>query len=409
MSPAASLPRLALVAIGLVCLAGGASLAAGQGVVTDEPQPAIESPANTSGYLQPASDETRRAYVHHDVDVGVAVSDRVADLGARLDRRTFERDLSQDDSRSERLATIREYVTQLESRTTAVQSAQRQARQAFLADDLSRTAFLEELARIDARAASLEQLRSRIEERVTRLSPQPDSALTTVQNLEAALETVGGPATRSVRNRFAGNVSAGATYVSVVGGHGLVVATVSGDQLYREALDETERNPDGSDRFAVDGEPEISVALRRAAELYPWAFENGGAAEPLRGYGDTTVYRITAEHIHGRLSAYLDGATENVFREIQRTRLRMVPVTDQAEERSAGLHLAVNATHSTGPLSVTVTQANSGNPADVRITVDGETVGYTGNDGQLWTVQSPGTTTVRAVTDGGNTVEVTVG
>lgn len=409
MSPAASLPRLALVALGLVLLTCGAALAAGQVAVTDEPQPAIESPANTTGYLQPAGDDARGAYVHQDLDVGVAVADRVAQLGARLDSRTFERELAGEDVRSERLATIREYVTQLDSRTSAVRTAQREAREAFRDGQLSRAAFLQELARLDARAASLERLRSTVEGETSRLTPQPQDALTTVQNLEASIEAVGGPATQRVRSRFAGTRSAGATYLSVTGDHGLVVATVSGELLYRDALDETERDPGGPDRFAVNGEPEISVALRRAAELYPWAFENGGAAEPLRGYGDTTVYRITAEHSQGVLSTYLDGATENVFREIQQTRLAMVSVTDRASASGDGLQLAVNATHETGPLSVTVTRTDAETPVDARVTIDGQTVGDTGSDGHLWTVQPRGAATVRAVTDGGDAVEVRIG
>lgn len=404
-----SLARIALALLGVALLAGAVAAGA-PGALDGEPRGSIVAADNTTGYLQPAADGgARRGYVHQDVDVGVAVAGDVAALEARHQRLAFERAVADAGSRSERLAAIREHVTALEEGTAAIQAAGREARRGYLEGSLSTEAFVARLARLDARAAALETLRHTVERRTASLNPQPQAALTDVQNLEAALQTIGGPATRRSRERFGGNRSAGATYVSVTGADGLVVATVADGSLYREALDLTERNPDGPDRFGGSDEPEISVALRRASVLYPWAFEHGSAAQPIRGYGDTAVYRITVQHTQGQLSVYLDGATENVFREIQRKRLSAVPMPTRERAVADGLELRVNATHGSGPLEVSVGRTDSSIPVDAAIAVDGVRVGRTGDDGRLWTVQSAGTTTVSARTADNATVQVSVG
>jgi len=408
-----SLPRTALPLVAL-CLAAalgvGAVVAAGPAGESGGGQPAVVTVSNTSGYLQPAgASAERRAYVHTDVEVGVAVADDVAELRATHERLTLANELEAAPDRTARLDALRDRVATIEARAEAIHAEQRAAREAYLDGSLSRGALLQRLARLDARADAAERVRSTVEERLASSSAGAGSALTEAQNLEVALETVGGPATRRVRQRFIGNRSSGATYLSVVGSHGLVVATVADDRLYRDAVDATERDPDGPSQFAGAGEPEISVALQRAASLYPWAFEFGSAAQPLRGYGDTAVYRITAEHPHGRVSVYLDGATTNAFREIQQKRLEAVPVVEQRRATGDGLAIRLNATHETGPLGVTVTREATGRPVDASLVVDGVVVGSTGADGHLWTIQPRGTATVSARTDDGATVAVDLG
>lgn len=413
MSPASSHPRAALlVALCLATALGvGAVMAAGPaGGAADDVQPTVVTVSNTSGYLQPAgASAERRAYVHQDVDVGAAVAEDVAELRATHDRLTLANELETAPDRGARLETLQNRVTAIEARAESIRTAQQAAREAYLEGSLSRDVLLQRLARLDARAEATERVRTSVEERLAEIPAGAGSTLTEAQNLEVALETVGGPATRRVRQRFTGNRSSGATYVSVVGSHGLVVATVADDRLYRDAVDATEREPDSPSQFAGVGEPEISVALQRAASLYSWAFEHGSAAQPLRGYGDTAVYRITAEHPHGRVSIYLDGATENAFREIQQKRLDAVPVVEQRRATGDGLAIRLNATHETGPLGVTVTRESTGRPVDSRLVVDGVVVGTTGTNGHLWTVQPRGAATVNATTDDGDTVEIALG
>jgi hypothetical protein len=73
------------------------------------------------------------------------------------------------------------------------------------------------------------------------------------------------------------------------------------------------------------------------------------------------------------------------------------------------LRLRINGSYDTGPMAVRVARNATGIPLDAEVTVDGQVVGRTGDDGRLWTVQPIGETTVSVRTSGNATVETTVG
>lgn len=406
--PSPAFSRLAVAALA-VCLLAGTALVAGGAALDDGPQLGVVPVDNSSGYLQPeTNDTTDHAYVHADVDVGVAVTDDVAAIRGTHERLAVEQGVRMAENRTAEVTQLRSSLARLENRTAATERAIREARLAYLAGDLSKDELARTLATHGARADALNTVRATIEDVATSMNPRPETAVTNAQNLEAALETVGGPATDRLRDRFNGNRSAGATYLSVAGEHGLVVATVADGTLHRETLEADQRRIGGPDTFADAEEPEISVALQRAAEMYPWAFEAGSAAQPLRGYGNTTVYRITAEHPQGRLSTYLDGSTGNPFYETQHLRAGALPVTDRVSATANGLRMTVNRTHATGPMGVTVVREATGSPVDAAVSVDDATIGRTGEDGWLWTVQPAESATLTASTGENTTVETTL-
>lgn len=402
-------PRVALAVVALALVAGTAA-AAGPAAIDAGPPATVVAADNTTGYLAPETNDTvERAYVTTDVDVGVAVAGDLAAIRARHESLAIDHALASAPNRSARLRSLQTALSRLENRTAAIERDGRRARTNYLGGAIDRATLIRNLARVDARARALESVRATVETAATELNPRPQRTVTHTQNLEAALETVGGPATARLRERYAGNRSVGASAVSVLGSEGLVVATTADGVLFREALDAGERQVGGADSFSESDEPEISVALRRAAQLYPWAFEHGNAAQPLRGYGNTSVYRITVEHDQGRLSAYLDGATGNVFSEVQRLRAAEVPVTNQHAESGNGLRLRINATHATGPMGLTVTREATGSPVDAAVSIDDTLVGHTGDDGRFWTVQPAGAATVTARTGENTTVAVPLG
>lgn len=408
MSPTGS-SRVALAAIA-VCLLTGTALAAGGAAIDDGLQRGVVAVDNSSGYLQPETNATTdHAYVHADVDVGVAVAGDVAAIRGTHRSLAVEQAVGSAENRTDQVSRLRATLASLENRTAETERALREARLAYLEGDRSRDELARTLAIQGARADAIESVRTTVEDVATSMNPLPGTAVTNAQNLEAALETIGGPATHRLRDRYHGNRSAGATYLSIVGEDGLVVATIADGALHREALEADQRRIGGPDRFANTDEPEISVALRRAAELYPWAFDEGSAAQPLRGYGNTTVYRITAEHVQGTLSTYLDGTTRNPFYEIQRLRAAAVPVSDRVSEAGDGLRMTVNRTHATGPMGVTVVREATGSPVDAVVTIDEATLGRTGDDGHLWTVQPVEAAEVTASTGENTTVAATVG
>jgi hypothetical protein len=138
--------------------------------------------------------------------------------------------------------------------------------------------------------------------------------------------------------------------------------------------------------------------------LYPWAFANDPSARGARGFGNTSVYRISVDHTHGSLVSYLDGATQNVFREVQRKQLVSIPLDTRVANNTTSLRLQVNTTHESGPMHVEVTRPKTGLPVVSEVTVDGERVGTTDTDGDLWTVRPRGPTRINATTASGDRV-----
>jgi hypothetical protein len=200
----------------------------------------------------------------------------------------------------------------------------------------------------------------------------------------------------------------------------VVLATVSGSefnrQYVREAYLPEVRDPGGTDQFRTDRGYDLEAARTRASELYPWTFENAGPTSTGLRTGEPYLYRagvysVTVDHPHGAagqgdLVTYIDGASGEVFREVQLKDLSEVPTAEPRVNRSAGLYVAVNRTHPGGPVAVFVRSNATGSPVDASVAIDGEPIGRTGSDGQLWTVAPRTAFTVRVTTETGN---VTVG
>jgi hypothetical protein len=100
------------------------------------------------------------------------------------------------------------------------------------------------------------------------------------------------------------------------------------------------------------------------------------------------VYSVTVKHPHGSFSAYLDGGTEKIFKEVQQKRLTgdtPLPTGPSVTNSSENLTVTVNRTYAGGPLRVELTN-ETGAPVSGEVRIDGELVGRTNADGLLWTL-----------------------
>lgn len=397
----------AAVAIVLLVSIVGLGATAGLAAVDGGSASAVVAVDGTTAYLQPGGPGPARETVRSvPLDASIAVTSSAQRLHGQFERQAFEARYSAADTETERAVLFRSRVTQLDRRIEAIGTARIDAIGSHSREQLSSGEFVRILARADAAAERAAEFRQLLQGRSILAGPGSESLQTTLRNLQVDLASVRSPAMVHVRERLTNGPDGGGMYVKSVGDDGLVVATIGNGEYRREALDGTQRDPGGLNQFTNRSAVGIGVAYERANQLYPWIFRANVAPGPATRYGNTSVYSIAVDHSHGQLTTYLDGATENVFREVQRKRLAVIPVHRVGAETRSDLQIVVNGTHATGPLQVGVRRPG-GEPVDARILIDGSPVGSSGSDGRLWTIQPEGEFTVNA-TRGGQSVAVTV-
>ncbi|WP_455448931.1 DUF7096 domain-containing protein [Natrinema thermotolerans] len=136
-------------------------------------------------------------------------------------------------------------------------------------------------------------------------------------------------------------------------------------------------------------------AFDHTMKLYPWAGEHG---KPY--YQDNSPDHYWTEFVLGqdRLEIYLDSGTGSVYREIQELSVSSLPRETAGTWTNDGLSIAVNETPANGPIEVTVTETGTDDPAPATISINGDVVGETGEDGTLWIVPPAGDYEVTAET-----------
>jgi hypothetical protein len=379
----------------------------------------ITGQRNTTGYLAiPVSEIERTEFASAHIDAaGAATVDR-AEIEGRYSYLTLVESFTAAGTTVEREAAVEVALARLENRVTAVERRDRRALAAFNGGEMSAGTYLRELAAVDARADELSRSLTQLYEHVDSMRDPPVSPAR-IAEMKTRLVGLRGP----VRDRVAAAMRGESDPIRVfveTSDTGVVLATVTGSefnrQYVREAYLPSARDPDGTDGFRTDRGYDLGAARERASELYPWTFENAGPTSTGLRTGEPYLYRagvysVTVDHPHGTatqgdLVVYIDGATGEVFREVQFKDLSEIPTGEPVVNRSAGLSVAVNRTHGGGPLSVDARSNATGEPVDATVFVDGARVGTTGSDGQLWTIAPREAYTVAVGAEGQGNVTV---
>jgi hypothetical protein len=372
----------------------------------------------TTSYLRISPDVLdTAAYRGTTIDVSGTIALGTQQLDGRFRQERLRQRLSSTESVAARHEQIEATAVRIDERIAALRARQVTTITAYNNGSLSGQAFLRDLARIGAAAGRLETAVEQLQRRadsVPRSTINGTSVTNWAQNRQFELAPFGGP----VRDRIAAALRGENTVpvdtdvpsgVARVGptreerldplwvyaettAEGVVLATVDDGQYYREAYLPGERN-------ATAGRVANNTEVRnRRAMVYPWA-ENNSGSKGQRNVQQVGISRFRFSHDHGRLTAYLDHNSGQVFAEHQRKTLMRLPTAAPVTTTAGNRRLVVNRTHPTGPLEVFVT-TESGNPLDGTVTVDNRTVGDTGPDGRLWTVAPRGNVTVTARVNG---------
>jgi len=365
--------------------------------------PIIRAQANTTNYLDiRGRDVQRGSYAEASLDGSTAVGNAVTRLRGDYAVRSFEVAYANATTEEERTAVIRAEVNRLAGRIDSLEARQTAALEEYNDGDISSRRFVAELAAVDAGAQSVETQFDRIVERAGVF--MPGELQTRIDNLRADLVPLQGGVRERAAAAIAGETDARELY-TLTSPTGIVVTTTDGERFYREAYLAANRDPDGEDNFVTEEDSTgINPANARASELYPWAYSED--SPEISRQGTTAVYTFVIDHSQGQLVTNLDGATRNVFRELQVLRTNRVP-TNTFENETETLAVRVESAFGTGPMEVAVTDPATGEPLNATVHVGEYRAGTTGSDGSLWTTATHRTRVVTVRTgDGSVSVEV---
>ncbi|WP_327050498.1 DUF7094 domain-containing protein [Halomicrococcus gelatinilyticus] len=340
-------------------------------------------------------DAGRSAVVDPSVGVGAALSMDGSAMESKLAEYTLEERLAAEQSSAKKEQTVLEYKYHVESRLSALQNYRKSLRQEFNDGRLSPREYAYGLAAVDAEAEALRDSIGRLEsssERISGLSFY-------TRNMNATVQTLEGPVTERVDDVVRGRTGSTRIYVGT-SDVGTALSMIADGRYVREAYRSDNRNLSRTSSGTI-----YEVGRQVLTEQYPWVMENrtrmsSGIYSPLN------FYPTTIHHEQGTLTAHVDVGTRKIFGEIQRKRLGAFPTGEPIRNATTGISIAVNRTYPGGPLHVTLTDSD-GNAVDAPVSVDGRTVGTTGDDGELWTV-APGETFTVSARRGLNTVSVTL-
>jgi len=376
---------------------------------TATPLPDVVTVENTASQLSLPADEVRRTgYNSTGVDVGSATEAWSAQHQHRQDALAFEERFRRSGGREARTRLVTNRLAAIEAQEEALDERQDRAIARYARGEISAASFLRTRLVVNAEANELLETLDRVQ---SAPDTAPDYSLnesttSRLRDVEGELRTLTGPVGNQLQS---GETTAtDRRFYVEASENGYMLATVTDDDYVRETRLDGARDATAYDRFlseAVnDGDPEtdrLNIADNRAASLYPWLYEQQRPS--FTYYGMSGIYKLTADHPDGELTAYLDGGTTEVFYEEQFRDLSDVRTTATASNVDGTLAVTVRQSGETGPLLVTASNNETSASVDGTVTIDGQPVGTTGSDGVLWTIEPRGGYTVTVSSDSGDT------
>lgn len=294
------------------------------------------------------------------------------------------------DTDSEQSRRIIEASSNVETDIITLRERQQTAIQAFNNGDLSPEEFVIELATIAAKADALE---GRIDRLTTLADDIEGFSLSRPDEIQWELRAFGGPVRERAVGAIRGTENSTQFFVTT-GPKGYELATIDDGTYRREAFRGAVPSGDG------DATMEPSEAINVTQENYPEIARQGDPSATTSG--TTNIVTITGER--RTLTAFVDSGSERVFKEYQQFALDAYDTGSATSNTISGINVTVNRTYPGGPLQISVTDAETGEPIDLAITLsqgqaERTTVGRTGDDGTVWAVSPRGSYTVLAVGD----------
>lgn len=375
--------------------------------------PVVQEPNTTSRLVLPDDRLRTVRFGTVRLDVGGSVAVDNAQLHGRYALNRLEQTFANaGGNRTAKRAVVNRTAARLDARIADLVQRERAALRAYNAGRLSTRAYLRELAAIGTSAKALEKTLSLL----YRKDGQADWPVssTRIARMKAQLVPLSGPVRDAVAQAMTGGDDGPIRVYVETSESGFVLSMVDrrgfATRYVREAY-----HGDAFDRNWADNPITHDEFENSVAELYPWVWGTNSQLntvltdEPY--YYRAGIYGIAVNHPHGTdtnrdLVVYYDAGTQSVFHEVQRLDPASIPTHPLANATDEGLRAELHTTYPSGPMTVVVTDASTGEPVDASVSVDGEPVGST-SDGRLLTVVPRGNFAVTA-SEGGRNVTVSV-
>lgn len=355
------------------------------------PQVTVPDPNESRVLAIAPADIDRTGFARYSIDLGPAVGFSANQTAMHLETAAMIERVESAPSMDERQRRILGELSKVEQRVITLKSKERNTIDAFSQGRISARELLIRLARIDAESSELNRrvtaLRSLSEE-------TQDFSLdgARVASLRFELQTFDGPVRSRVSEVLQGKVAPETVFVET-GPESVVLSTIVNDTYVREAY-----RGDIRVRAGESITPQEAEAV--ANQSYPVIWQSGGTRAQVIGSGPTYIVQIP--HSEGEVVAYVDSGAKEVFKEFQTRPLATMGDGEAASNTIDNLHLSVNRTYPGGPLRITIRESDTGNPVNATVKVsqgqdEGQVVGATGFDGEVWTLSPRGQFTVTAI------------
>lgn len=388
--------------LGLLCLlaVGAAGLQVGPDGWTNTTQPQAAGDLELPERVVLPGDRTSGS-----TTVGVDGTAALDRSGTRLDgaynRYLLEARLDAAETDAAEQSVLNGTVASMNRSLADLADREQSARRAFRSGEITADAYLAEQRAIHEQANQLEQLADRIDPLNARRSGLVDQYA--ASNVSSHLGTLWGdiiahrgPVRSDLSEIVAGNQDPRRIQVTA-SPNGTVLTTISDGAYHREAY-RSDLLVSGSERGI--GPAELGELVTE--ELYSHFEANYDFSSVGQGIS-RQLYLVLSQgdyYENGVLRSYVDAVSESVFWEYQRMDLDDdLPVGPAITTADGDVNVSVRSTYPTGPAAVDVT-TNGSALADVPVSVNGTTIGQTGDDGRIWVVLPHGSPTVSATVAG---------
>ena len=348
-------------------------------------------PGMTNVLWIPAETIDRSSVDQQHADLGPAAGFDTDATTDRLVTRTIERELeaSADVERATRLA---EEVDAVAAGVEGLETRERAATREFGTGQTTATEYVTELAAIHLAADRLRDRAEMLESQAESLDSSPVSA-DRFRRIEYDLRMLEGPVRAHAADILRGATPPNRVLVET-GDEAITLAAVDDDQYLREVQ-----------RRGLRGETAGEVSADRAIEIiqeeYPILWDRGTSWS---SDGPGSVVMVGVEFSGGELRSFIDGPTEQRFIEHQRLPLSMVTTGETTTKEQDGLNVTADQSYAGGPLRLTVTDADTGEPIDATVTVgqngaESQRIGTTDEAGTLWLLSPRGPFTITVLGD----------
>lgn len=389
-----SRPSLAVAAVALLAVLSAAAV----GVAAQEATAPVSptTPDGPSHLAINSSDVAASNTSAVEFDVGTAISTDSASLQSEFNTLWFQEAYANASTEANRTDVIERFTGRIEDQTSELEMRIQENTAAYASGSITASQYLRERARVHARADRLQQAATTVREQLPSRLHDP------VVHAEGHLMPLQGPISETLATDVVRSGGERTVYVEV-SQSGYTLVRLADGVYTRETYLSDARYPERPERLA-NGTGGTTAALDRVTELYPWVHEN--RESPLSTFGYDGIYRISRGYPGGEIRVSLSGGTTEVFSEQQTRSLASFNTTEVINRTSEDVRIAVERTYETGPASVTMRDATTGDPIDGTVEIGGRDSVSVGGDGTYWFVEPRGEVTVNA-TAAGTDVSVT--